>query len=782
MALRTPLTVSPHMYIGDSTGRPLDYGMVYFGEPDKDPEFYPIDIFSDDELKTPVTQPVRTKGGYLNDNKGDMAEIHAKELIYSVKVLDQYGRKIFYKGQSMRSTWNDDVIIRIDEAIIDSSKKAESIARKVSEDALEGVAIDANLVTDAVIKTVPKNGGIARNQAAVNQRVISIKDYPVASDATTDDAATFKTAIDANHDLILEGASVVNQVIIDNSVALVGKNSSELSCTATNKHIMYVGHPTYAPEYGKNTVSDFSISTVKFKNMPVGTSDDFIALKFAHTVNANSRFNSFRNVESALGTAGALSHDNLSIGDYLENINRMSFQNFASYSRIIGLATHNNGDNRGALDYGGVNNNGLNVGIRLAGLSEGSVVLGCNIRDKQTAFTHQKGSNYHVLTGNYISNVAGTAVEIASGATGRSRGIVHSGFVINNAARNALNLRKGAFYRVDGLVANGIADSEFTAIDARNMDATGGARKYRVEYKNGSGVMPPVGTKITVGGITGDLESIDGDNLQDLNVGGALPTNGEILLKNVTGTTPAAGAIVGISADAVNTYSPDGRHRIDVTLEGTTSSGLLLGSDCNVVTLLASMLPKGALTLDGNYNLVDIVVDDNKSAIHVTVNGNKNNVRIIDNSRDKTNSMVRVYGSNNVLNVVGDGNVLVYGASNTLTVDCNNLALVAGSIKNKVYGRCTVLSDVGTNNDVKSMYGASYVDSVTVTTNVAGEAIITHNMIAAAKTVFVNADDSRIVKILNKKQTSSSIKLLVTDNIGAPVSLRAVVLDVQAFI
>ena len=184
MALRTPLTVSPHMYIGDSTGRPLDLGMVYFGEPDKDPEFYPIPIFSDDSLTIPVSQPVRTKGGYLNDNKGDMAEIHAKELIYSVKVLDQYGRKIFYKGQSMRSNWNDDVIIRIDEAIINSTAKAQEIARDAVDAAIEHSTVDGSLVTDALIKTVPKITMLARSQKAKNDESVSPLDFGATSDGT----------------------------------------------------------------------------------------------------------------------------------------------------------------------------------------------------------------------------------------------------------------------------------------------------------------------------------------------------------------------------------------------------------------------------------------------------------------------------------------------------------------------------------------------------------------------------------------------------------------------
>lgn len=50
--------------------------------------------------------------------------------------------------------------------------------------AIEGVAIDANLVTDALIKTVPKMGGIARNQAAKNAEQVSVKDFGALGDGT----------------------------------------------------------------------------------------------------------------------------------------------------------------------------------------------------------------------------------------------------------------------------------------------------------------------------------------------------------------------------------------------------------------------------------------------------------------------------------------------------------------------------------------------------------------------------------------------------------------------
>ena len=101
MAKRPSLSAQPHLYIGDSAGRPLDYGTVYFGEPDKDPEFYPIDIFYDEDLSAQAPQPVRTKGGFMNVN-GDMVEVYAAENEYSVKVLDQYGIKVFYAPRTDR--------------------------------------------------------------------------------------------------------------------------------------------------------------------------------------------------------------------------------------------------------------------------------------------------------------------------------------------------------------------------------------------------------------------------------------------------------------------------------------------------------------------------------------------------------------------------------------------------------------------------------------------------------------------------------------------------------
>ncbi|MDP4545830.1 hypothetical protein Q8P09_12170 [Psychrobacter faecalis] len=198
MALRTSLSVTPHLYMGDSTGRPLDKGVVYFGEQDKDPEFYPINLFSDDALTLPLAQPVHTKGGYLYD-KGDMVEPHAKEIIYSVKVLDSYGRKVFYKGAMMRNSWNDDVIEQINTAIIGSADVARQVATDITNDAINNTAVEGGVLADTfVTKTVNGIGQVARDQRDKNTDILTPKDFGVKSSFNTDTLADrFDTLVEA---------------------------------------------------------------------------------------------------------------------------------------------------------------------------------------------------------------------------------------------------------------------------------------------------------------------------------------------------------------------------------------------------------------------------------------------------------------------------------------------------------------------------------------------------------------------------------------------------------
>lgn len=157
MALRTSLPVQPHLYLADTLGRPLDNGQVFFGEPNKDPELYPIDIFYDQEMTIPAAQPVRSKGGFLNNN-GDMTEIYAVEYTYSVKVLDVYGRQVFYQPKMER------VNISEDTEISTSLPYPLSISRTQNEKNADKVHV----------KDFGANGnGIADNSIALNNAITS---------------------------------------------------------------------------------------------------------------------------------------------------------------------------------------------------------------------------------------------------------------------------------------------------------------------------------------------------------------------------------------------------------------------------------------------------------------------------------------------------------------------------------------------------------------------------------------------------------------------------------
>lgn len=147
---RTALIVSPHLYLADVTGRPLDYGRVYFGEPNKDGEFYPINIFSDKELTEPLAQPVHTKGGFLHNN-GDITEVFAYEGVYSVKVLDQYGRKIFFKGEVAKQTIEDATSDVVDAAQVEVNRRMFLLDAMIA--AAAAASVGANGWADTLIAT-----------------------------------------------------------------------------------------------------------------------------------------------------------------------------------------------------------------------------------------------------------------------------------------------------------------------------------------------------------------------------------------------------------------------------------------------------------------------------------------------------------------------------------------------------------------------------------------------------------------------------------------------------
>lgn len=80
-----------------TNGQPLTGGYVYFGEPDKDPRSYPVDVFYDQALTIEAIQPVRTIAGYISRNGAPARMWAASEC--SILVLDAKRRQVFYTAR-----------------------------------------------------------------------------------------------------------------------------------------------------------------------------------------------------------------------------------------------------------------------------------------------------------------------------------------------------------------------------------------------------------------------------------------------------------------------------------------------------------------------------------------------------------------------------------------------------------------------------------------------------------------------------------------------------------
>lgn len=77
-------------------GLPLTSGYVYFGEPSHDPRQYPVDVFFDEAMAVPATQPLRTTAGYLYRN-GSPTTVWIDGNC-SVLVLDSAGRQVYFEA------------------------------------------------------------------------------------------------------------------------------------------------------------------------------------------------------------------------------------------------------------------------------------------------------------------------------------------------------------------------------------------------------------------------------------------------------------------------------------------------------------------------------------------------------------------------------------------------------------------------------------------------------------------------------------------------------------
>lgn len=95
------LIQQPFEFISDNSGRPLSGGFIYIGQPNQDPEQFPLPVFFDEDGSISAPIPLRTNiAGYPTDGAGNPRRIYTTGE-FSIRVRDKNGVQVYYSGNSL---------------------------------------------------------------------------------------------------------------------------------------------------------------------------------------------------------------------------------------------------------------------------------------------------------------------------------------------------------------------------------------------------------------------------------------------------------------------------------------------------------------------------------------------------------------------------------------------------------------------------------------------------------------------------------------------------------
>lgn len=107
----------PHLLFTDIDGSPLDAGFIFIGEDEKDPVHFPVEVFWDEALTEPATQPIRTRNGFISRD-GVKAFIYTAANKFSVGVKDRNEDLVYQKLSFEQFIKENAVPVLIDAALI----------------------------------------------------------------------------------------------------------------------------------------------------------------------------------------------------------------------------------------------------------------------------------------------------------------------------------------------------------------------------------------------------------------------------------------------------------------------------------------------------------------------------------------------------------------------------------------------------------------------------------------------------------------------------------------
>lgn len=195
---------NPFGFYTDHDGSALQNGYIYIGQPDADPENYPLLAYWDAAFTSPAAN-IRTSNGYAI-NSGSLARIYVDAERYSIRVRNSLGEQVFYaasvEGDPFTST---DLSIGLFAALAAAPPRVPAIVQTVRTTGYSSLSVGrATYAYDAAVNAAfvaanPRTAFLAldgRGFRLVSDQLITPYQFGAAATEGVDNAAALQAFYD----------------------------------------------------------------------------------------------------------------------------------------------------------------------------------------------------------------------------------------------------------------------------------------------------------------------------------------------------------------------------------------------------------------------------------------------------------------------------------------------------------------------------------------------------------------------------------------------------------